>query len=220
MSDITILFYTANKIPQYILNLVIEHLKSFKLPIVSVSQKSIDLGNNIVVPKEYSVRNIHKQILIGAKEIKTKYVALCEDDCFYLPEHFFIYRPKYFAYNRNRWTLHLKRGYYSYRFRAVMSQLIANRDTLISSAEERLSLPDDPILNKIKYGEYGKTEKELGIREYNFEKFRTKTPNLVIGHKYGIYGDKRPKFSTICDYVEGLGYSKDWITLLDYWRTK
>jgi hypothetical protein len=210
MNNLTILFYTANRISSKILNVVIENLKTHNYPIISISQESMNLGTNIVVPKEYSIKNIYRQVLIGAKEAKTDYVALCEDDCIYSPKHF-EFRPLHFGYNLNRWLLHMREGVFSYRERPILSQCIANRISLITTLEERLALkelPDEMC------GEPGRLEKQLGITRYPLSTFFIEgTPNLVICHSNGILGHKRLGASASL-FVEGLGYSKDWIERL------
>ena len=188
--DLSIIFYTANVISNRILDPVVRSLKRHNFPIISVSQEPMELGTNIVVPKERSLQNVYRQVLTGAKKATTKYVALCEDDCLYLPEHF-TYRPKDapFAYNLNRWQLHLDgdEHVFSYRKRPVLSQCIADREILIKNLEERLALPNIPD----EYcGEMGCFEKQLGMTEYKYETFEAERPNLVVCHKKNIMGRK------------------------------
>jgi glycosyltransferase involved in cell wall biosynthesis len=187
-NDLTVLFYTSNVISNKILDPVVRSLKRHNLPIVSISQKKMELGTNIVVPKERSLQNIYRQVLSGAKKATTKYVALCEDDCLYISEHF-QYRPKKapFAYNLNRWLLHLNEKVFSYRKRPILSQCIADREVLIKNLEERLALPSIPDEF---CGEMGCFEKQLGMTEYAYETFETKQPNLVVCHKQNIMGRK------------------------------
>ena len=175
-TDLTLLYYTANVIAPGIEYSVLRALKKFGYPIVSVSQKPMDLGKNIVVPKKRSLTNIYCQVLVGAKAATTKYVALCEDDCMYVPEHF-KYRPKTapFAYNLNRWLLHLDRDekVYSYRRRPILSQCIADREKLIECLEK------------------GDRDYEMGREDgYAHEFFETKDPNLVICHSKNTSGQK------------------------------
>ena len=91
MTDCTILFYTANLISENFASKVREHLLEScnGTPIISVSHKPMDFGKNICVTGlEVSAYSVYRQILIGAKEAKTKYVSCCEDDALYVPEHF------------------------------------------------------------------------------------------------------------------------------------
>lgn len=109
MNDLTLLYYTASRIEDYLGNNVRNHLLEVndnKYPIVSVSQKPLDFGENICVGDiGLSYYNCYAQIFIGAQHVKTKYVAMCEDDTLYNKEHF-EHRPsndKVFSFNKNMW---------------------------------------------------------------------------------------------------------------------
>ena len=95
MSDLTIIYYTSNREIESFENKIIESLieNSKGLPIVSVSQKPMNLGNNICVGNVgVSEINSRRQLLIGAKEAKTKFICSAESDFLY-PESFFKFEP-------------------------------------------------------------------------------------------------------------------------------
>lgn len=205
-NSITILYYTANVISKAIEYTVLRSLKGFRYPIVSVSQEPMDLGKNIVVPKGRSLSKIYEQVLIGAKEAKTEYVALCEDDCLYTKEHF-RYKPKKpFAYNLNRWLLHLDHEVkcFSHRKGIVLSQCIANREALIKCLEK------------------GARDKEMGrMAGEEYETFETKEPNLVFCHNKNTSGRRYigkdaeprmelPPYQNVDYWVEKFNKRKDW----------
>ena len=108
MKDLTIVYYTASRIAKKGADKVRQHLLETtkgEIPIISVSQEPLDFGKNICVGDIGQWKyNIWKQALIGTKEVKTKYVACCEDDTLYNYEHF-TYRPidGRFAYDCNIW---------------------------------------------------------------------------------------------------------------------
>lgn len=182
-SDLTILFYSANVVSKKIMEPVVRSLKRHGYPIVSVTQEPMELGKNIVVPKERSKVNIYKQVLTAAKAAETEYVALCEDDCLYVKDHF-KYRPKApFAYNLNRWNLILSQKVYNYRKRPILSQCIAHRETLIKCLEERFENYKEEIEL---YTEMGRNEGSV----YSYETFETEKPNLVICHNKSTFGNK------------------------------
>ncbi len=59
------------------------------IPIVSVSQKPIDLGKNICVGEVGACDfNLFRQIQIGCMEATSPYVISCEADCLYPPDYF------------------------------------------------------------------------------------------------------------------------------------
>jgi hypothetical protein len=87
----TILYYTSNQEDPGFERKIREDLlsKCGNLPIVSVSQKPIDLGQNICVGDiGFSYKNEFKQILIGAKAATTEYLVFAESDFLYPPEYF------------------------------------------------------------------------------------------------------------------------------------
>ncbi|OGE35676.1 hypothetical protein A3E66_04400 [Candidatus Daviesbacteria bacterium RIFCSPHIGHO2_12_FULL_37_16] len=92
----TILYYTSNHedpvFEQKIIDSLLENCGN--LPIVSVSQKPIKLGQNICVGEVgQSYVNEWRQILIGAKVATTEYLIMAESDFLYPPEYF-QFKPK------------------------------------------------------------------------------------------------------------------------------
>src|SRR3990167_1123852 len=90
MSDLTCVYYTCNRIPERFANSVRTNLAEAArdIPIISVSHKPLQFGENIVVDLPVHHLSIYRQALIGAKAATTKYAAFCEDDVLYSPEHF------------------------------------------------------------------------------------------------------------------------------------
>jgi hypothetical protein len=85
------------------------------LPIVSVTQKPINLGTNICVGDVgASGFNMFRQIYLGLKHIETKFVISAEADCIYSPDYF-QFRPERedtFYRNKNCYLMGLRRDYY------------------------------------------------------------------------------------------------------------
>lgn len=109
MNDLTLLYATDNFLNEDTRKKVVNYLLEVtenKYPIISVSQKPIELGKNIVYgEKGKSKFNMYKQLHVGIQEVETKYVATIDDDTLYAPEHF-LYRPpndEVFAYETNCW---------------------------------------------------------------------------------------------------------------------
>jgi hypothetical protein len=95
MSDLTVIYYTSNredgafeeKIRQKLLETIGD------LPLISVSQKPMDFGENICVGDiGVSNQNAHRQFQVGAKAAKTKFVCAAEADFLY-PREYFDFRP-------------------------------------------------------------------------------------------------------------------------------
>ena len=115
MNDLTIIYYTANQNSDYFMNNTQKYLLEAigNTPVVCVSFKPTLIGksctNICIGEQKRSNYMIYKQILLGAKEAKTKYVAMAEDDMLYHPSHF-AFRPKNdstFSYNINKWSIFL-----------------------------------------------------------------------------------------------------------------
>lgn len=89
--DKTIIYYTANRENPIFEQKIIDDMLTKKgdLPIISVSQKPMELGENICVGDVgFSYLNERKQILLAAKLAKTEYIITTESDFLYPPEYF------------------------------------------------------------------------------------------------------------------------------------
>lgn len=188
--DRTIIYYTANTVPEQFAEKLREQLLAVKqsLPLISVSHKPMEFGQNICVGDiGRSHLNIYRQALIGAKEAKTKYIALAEDDILYSPDHFqsFIPNAQKFAYNMNVWSLYTWSDppIFSYKDRINLSGLICERQLFIEAMEERFERwPDDkktPIRN---WAEPGKYERNLGVTTREKEVFHSNVANIAFSH--------------------------------------
>ena len=185
-NNITAIYYTANKAPEMFLSKIRQELlKSLDgIPLISVSQKPIDFGKNICVGDiGWKVSNIYRQALIGAKEAKTDYIALCEDDVLYSPSHFRCIRPKNISYNLNRWNIYTWTNppIFSHKNRIVLNQLIAPRDKLIEVLENRFKkYPNPDDANDRFWSEPSKSEKiEIGL-------FCSPEPNIMFSHEWAL----------------------------------
>jgi hypothetical protein len=97
MNDITILYYSSNKErPEFEQRIKDDLLsKCGDIPIISITQKPINLGTNICIGDVgASGFNMFRQVLIGCKAAKTKFVLSAEADCVYPPEYFKWIPPK------------------------------------------------------------------------------------------------------------------------------
>lgn len=193
-NDLTVVYYTANYLdthnPYFLENTKKQLLTAIgDLPLISVSQKPIAFGTNICVGKiGRSHLNLYRQILIGAKAAKTKYVAMAEDDILYSHEHFHYFLPEKdrFAYNMAKWSIFswTKPPIFSFRNnRKVVNSLIAKRDMLVAALEERFAkFPDDSRVPLHYWGDPGRYENKLGVTIRETEEFYTTEPNIVFSH--------------------------------------
>ena len=189
MKDITVLFLTVNKLPEY----WVEYQKKVLLEaidenqVISLSMKPINLGLNILQDKPRSLSNIYWQMLRGAKIATTDYIGIAEDDSLYIKDHF-SYRPPLdtFAYNMDRWSLfNWGENIYSWRERRSNSSLIAPRLLLIKALEERFKKYPNGTPDKIT-GEVGRprVERNMGITLRKAVDFYTVEPMININHDF------------------------------------
>lgn len=192
MSGLTIVYYTANVIPEgFARKTQFQLLKAAgDTPIISVSLEPLNFGNNIVVDLPRHHLSIYRQALIGAKAATTKYIALCEDDVLYSPEHF-KHRPQpgKFAYNLAYWNIYTWSNppLFSWKGRRNLGQLICERDLFIKAIEERfLRWPDDSKVDLGIWAEPGKYERQLDVSVRETEEFWTSPPNIVFSHETAL----------------------------------
>ena len=129
-------------------------------PIISVSQKPVELGTNIVVGDiGRKVENLWIQALVGAEAATTEFVGIAEQDNFY-PKGCFDYRPPKpdtFYYNFNYAMLHYsgplhgKFGVNS-EIRTGYSQLICGRQILIDALTWAIAKMDEGYRTKYENG--------------------------------------------------------------------
>jgi hypothetical protein len=166
MSNISIVMYTDNSLDEKIAQLCRDHLvvAAQGKPIISVSQKPINLGINICIGETgRSHLSMYSQILRGVEAATTKYISLVEHDCLYSPEHFEWQPPKddVFYYNLNVWFVKWGSGEYFYQRRRVLSQLICGRDVCIKAIQDKVWLLKHGYM--IRKGMSGACE--FGVRE-------------------------------------------------------
>lgn len=131
-NDVTIIYYTSNQEDPKFEKKIQESLiaASRGLPIVSVSQKPIDLGKNICVGEVGpSGFNMFRQVQIALKAAQTTFVISAEADCLYPPDYFqFIPPDKNVCYrNSNLYVMPDKRGFFFYKKEGATHAQIVGR---------------------------------------------------------------------------------------------
>lgn len=190
--SLSIVYYTSNRIPERFARATREQLAraAGDLPIVSVSQQPLALGENICLGDiGHTPFNIYRQLLVGAKAAKTRYIACAEDDVLYSAEHFHtrLPSPGRFLYDRARWALFtwLNPPVLSWRGqRNVLHQMLAERELLIECLEERFrKYPEETPYTLRFFAEPGRYEKQLGVTVRSMEEFEAAVPSLVFFHE-------------------------------------
>lgn len=190
-SDITIIMLTASRVPEKWAEFHKEKLleATGTSPIITISREPLDWGINLLDTEPYEVSNIYFQLLRGAKEAKTDYIAVAEDDTLYPKEHF-EYRPPMdtFAYNQNRFGLFTwGKPTYFWKDRISNSTLIAPRRLAIEALEERFNKYPNGT-PKYFTGELGRPniEDNLGVARRKSAWFSTEISVVRIDHELGI----------------------------------
>lgn len=155
--DVTVLYLTDSVLDSYLAEKCREYLLKAVCgkKIISVSQKPLDFGENICVGEiGRTGLTFDKQIYEGAKNIKTRFVAVAEHDCIYPSEHFdFIPKDDVnFWYNMNVWFMQYNNpnhpelnGMFSYwPGRKAHSQLICNAERYLQACAARYEITSDP----------------------------------------------------------------------------
>ena len=196
VKDLTLLYYTANLVEEPFATNIRNHVVSLfpdGIPIISVSHKSIDFGKNIVVNEfEYCIYNIYRQILIGTRQAKTKYVACIEDDALYTIDHFSFRPPDdTFAYNVNRWQVNP--SLFFYRERINMCMCIAPTELMLKTLELRFQKYPIPLPKEKTKGfvEPGKGELIIGLPPVKLMTFKSANPTLTFNHRPSLGGVRR-----------------------------
>lgn len=190
-SNITIILLTANRVPEGWAKFHKEKLieAANGSPIITLSQKPMDWGTNILQNAEYGISNIYYQLLKGAKAAETDFIAVAEDDILYPKEHFEFRPPEdTFAYNMNRFNVFTwGRPTYFWKDRMGNSTLVAPRKLTIEALEERFAKYPDGTPYGIT-GELGRNnvEDKLGVTRRKSAWFTTETSIIKIDHEFGI----------------------------------
>lgn len=185
MADLSIIYITAGYIPKSFAESVMEQLQK-----ATTDEPLILMLQDKSIPR--SQAQIYRQVLEGAKQASTQFVAIAEDDCLYHAEHFkFRPKPGHWGYNMNAWNLYTwGEPLFTYKApggRRNLSQLICDRQMLIDHLEERFKLwPDDSKIDKNIFGEPGKYDNQLGTTPYPSEYFYTNPPNVIFSHQANL----------------------------------
>lgn len=212
LSDLTLLYYTANRIPWRFARAIRNNLLDARYlldpspQLLAVSQRKIvwPAAEQVTVgPIGASIYNVYRQILRGAHEASSAYIACCEDDTLYASGHF-DYRPAQdaFAYDMNRWVITeqressgKKRVLFYHRRRHQMAMCVAPRALLIETLEERFRkwpdpIPDD-IAKKAGWGEPGRYERFMALTPRRLMEYTAPVPSVTFNHGDSLMGRRR-----------------------------
>lgn len=162
-----IIYYTDNKLSAPILSICQEQIKKSNLPIISVSLKPINFGNNFVLNLKPSYITMVKQITTALKNSNSDIVFFCEHDCLYPLSHFDFTPPKnnIFYYNSNVWRwAYPTNMLITYDRLISLSGLCVNRKFALNHYQERLKK-----IKELEVGGDNKLHEPLWARRWGYE---------------------------------------------------
>lgn len=162
-------------------------MQLYHLPIISVSQKPIDFGKNIVMDLERSVLSMYKQILRGLEESETDIIFMVEHDLLYHPSHFDFMpeeRDKYY-YDRNVWAVDADTGKAVFYHRNVPSLLCAYRELLIEHYRRKVEFVEANGF-KSKYGFSPPKGLPKELRNGRYKVWFAEHPSIDIRHSKSL----------------------------------
>lgn len=172
--DLTVVYVTSNREdPAFecrIQKTLLEATDGIQL--ISVSQKPIDLGKNICIGDVGAKpENVLKQMIIGAKEAATKFIAIAEADFLY-PKEFFEFVPPTddtFYYPDNVYILWINHNrFFPKKIREMLS--VTNREHFVKILETVASRPFEHIVTSVK----GLTKQDTFHTEIPLVTFKTR----------------------------------------------
>lgn len=196
----TIIYYSSNREdPEFekrIQKTLLEN--SGGLPIISVTQKPINLGKNICVGDVgVSGFNMFRQVLMACEMATTEFVISAEADCLYPPDYF-TFRPSRndICYrDSNLYVMPDKRSFFFHKKEGATHAQIVGREFYIKKLKELFK--DAPEWN----AEEKNFPKERHLKEDIFGIIRYYKTDPVIqikthkGMRYYTHSDRTPIYS-------------------------
>lgn len=139
MNDLTIIYCSSNKErPEFEAKIVANLLKvSGGLPIISVTQKPMDLGANLCVGEDIGVSgfNFFRQTLLACLAARTKFVVSAEADCLYPPDYFqFVPERDDICYrNSNLYVMPQRRNFFFHKKEGATHAQVIGREFYIET---------------------------------------------------------------------------------------
>ncbi len=191
-----IIYYTDNRLREPIFSIVQKQILKSGLPIVSVSLKPINFGQNIVLSSSPGYLSMVTQITMALAKSETNYVFFCEHDVLYPLSHFDFTPPKdnIFYYNAYVWRWKYSEDLaITYDRLISLSGLCVNRKFALDHYKRRLEKIQEMNYDRDTRHEPGwarkwgyepgtKKIKRGGFSDDNFETWSSEFPMVDIRH--------------------------------------
>lgn len=171
-----IIYYTDNQLDPTINKMCQEQLLKANLPIVSVSLKPTDFGENYVINMERGVKAYFTQIITALEKSTADIIYFAEHDVLYHPSHFEFIPPSRnkFYYNLNVWRWKYPEDFGVTWDANQVAELCGYRDHLLRWYRSKW----DQIQRK----GFDRSYEPGGRDENKFENWRSPEPNIDIRH--------------------------------------
>jgi hypothetical protein len=213
-----IVFYTNNIIDPLIIQAVQKQLLRSGLPIVSVSLKPMDFGQNIVLPLESAILSMFKQQLAGIEACETDVIFLCEHDMIYHPSHFdFTPETDNFWYNENSWKIRIPDGQALFYTCKQTGFCCARRSIILDHYRNRVKRVEEEGFRRYNGFEPGTHPVPRGYCNYGAKEWMSPVPNLDIRHSTNLtwsrwdqkHFRRKPQNWQMADEIPWWGKTKD-----------
>jgi len=202
-----IVYYTDNRLDPAIAKACQRQLEKSGLPIVSVSLKPIDFGENIVLDLERGNLTMFKQILAGLEAIDTDVVFLAEHDVLYATEHFNFDTPSndVVYYNQNSWKVNAETGHALFHYASSTSGLCASRELLLEHYRKRVQMVEENGFSRRMGFEPGTNKRKERVDDLRSEVWMSEIPNIDIRHDKNLTRSRWRK-----DQFRNQKYTRGW----------
>lgn len=216
------IYYTDSKLDEtdpQLANSVRKNLKNIcgLIPIISVSKKPLNFGQNICVgDKPHSYKSMYEQLLAGLKAVPEGAVVYpVEHDVFYHPSHFAKLPDDnencFINTNRYYWRTGLP-YFFKARGEKTMSHVVCYREVLIDHCEKRIAQWEagDPAANTIDipYKNWESEKPNVDIRHgHNFTPDGTWKKEYFKGMRIGVFN--LPGWGSPNHFAKKVGYGKE-----------
>ena len=184
-------FYTDNRIDEKILEVVKIRLKASMngYSLVTVSQKPLGFGRNIVLDLKPSHLAMAKQQLAGIEALNTDIIFMVEHDVLYPACHFDFVPPRkdVFYYDLNWWKVRDSDGQALHFKAKQVSGLCAYKNILIEYFKNRIRMIESGEIGGRRHFEpgsrYGSNDPYNKLTSHGFDTWFSKIPYVDIRHQ-------------------------------------
>ncbi len=193
--DIGVIYYTDNRLPHRLNELVRYYIRKSLLPITSCTLEPTIFGTNIVLRRDRSVVSMFEQIKTALEFSMEKYVFFCEHDVLYHHTHFNFIPTKddVFFYNNNVWRCNPRLDIaVTYDDLSSLSGLCVNRELALDHFTKRLEYiyeqgydkvtDKNPAWARMMGYEPGPKSRKGRYGDDKAKSWRSQCPNVDIRH--------------------------------------